>query len=37
MKKVTKTTVKTVQMNCGNGNNGCRVVYILPYCIKKAA
>lgn len=27
-----------VTMSCGNGNgSNCRVTYILPYCIKKAA
>lgn len=35
MKKVTKKKSPVIKMSCGG--QGCRVVYILPYCIKKAA
>lgn len=28
--------VKEIKSSC-NGSSGCKVVYILPYCIKKVA
>ena len=35
MKKVEKKIVKPITNSCGS--QGCEVVYILPYCILKAA
>lgn len=32
-----KKQTPVIKMNCGNGNSGCKVTYILPYCIKKAS